>query len=138
MDDIELLSKFSLFLKQKKEVGKKIIAFISHDNIPEELIDAAGFIPMRMMFAGNDELMNASHDFLPPSTCAFVQSSIGLFSLKPSNYDFLDLIDYFIVSNHCVSDICASEIISKYYNIPRLSFYNSYIQNNNSVKYFEV
>jgi benzoyl-CoA reductase/2-hydroxyglutaryl-CoA dehydratase subunit BcrC/BadD/HgdB len=138
MDIIELLSKFSLFLKQKKEEGKKIIAFISHDNIPEELIDAAGFIPMRMMFAGNDELMNASHDFLPPSTCAFVQSSIGLFSLKPSNYDFLDLIDYFIVSNHCVSDICASEIISKYFNIPRLSFYNSYIQNNNSVKYFKL
>jgi benzoyl-CoA reductase/2-hydroxyglutaryl-CoA dehydratase subunit BcrC/BadD/HgdB len=138
MDDIELLSKFSLFLKEKKEEGKKVIGFISHDNVPEELIDGAGLIPLRMMFAGNDELMNASHDFLPPSTCAFVQSSIGLFSLKPNQYDFLDLIDYFIVSNHCVSDICASEIISKYFNIPRLNFYSSYLQNDNSIKYFKL
>ncbi|MFX1409357.1 MAG: 2-hydroxyacyl-CoA dehydratase subunit D [Promethearchaeota archaeon] len=138
MDDLELLSEYSLFLKEKKQEGKKVIGFITHDNIPEELLDAAGFIPMRMIFAGNDELMNASHDYLPPSTCAFAQSSIGLFSLKPIQFNFLDLVDYFIVSNHCVSDICASEIISKYFNIPRLNFYISYTKNNNSLKYFKL
>ena len=138
MDDLEILSEYSLYLKDKKEEGKKVIGFIAHDNIPEELIDAAGFIPLRMIFAGNDELMNASHDYLPPSTCAFAQSSIGLFSLKPSQFNFLDLLDYFIVSNHCVSDICASEIISKYFNIPRLNFYISYTKNDNSLKYFKL
>ena len=138
MDDLEILSEYSLYLKDKIEEGKKVIGFIAHDNIPEELIDAAGFIPLRMMFAGNDDLMNASHDYLPPSTCAFAQSSIGLFSLKPSQFNFLDLLDYFIVSNHCVSDICASEIISKYFNIPRLNFYISYTKNDNSLKYFKL
>ncbi len=138
MDDLEILSEYSLYLKEKKEEGKKVIGFIAHDNIPEELIDAAGFIPLRMIFAGNDDLMNASHDYLPPSTCAFAQSSIGLFSLKPSQFNFLDLLDYFIVSNHCVSDICASEIISKYFNIPRLNFYISYTKNDNSLKYFKL
>jgi len=138
MDDLKILSEYSLYLKDKKEEGKKVIGFIAHDNIPEELIDAAGFIPLRMIFAGNDELMNASHDYLPPSTCAFAQSSIGLFSLKPSQFNFLDLLDYFIVSNHCVSDICASEIISKYFNIPRLNFYISYTKNDNSLKYFKL
>ena len=138
MDDLEILSEYSLYLKDKKGEGKKVIGFIAHDNIPEELIDAAGFIPLRMIFAGNDELMNASHDYLPPSTCAFAQSSIGLFSLKPNQFNFLDLLDYFIVSNHCVSDICASEIISKYFNIPRLNFYISYTKNDNSLKYFKL
>ena len=138
MDDLELLTEYSLFLKEKKQEGKKIIGFIAHDNIPEELLDAGGFIPMRMIFAGNDDLMNASHDYLPPSTCAFVQSSIGLFSLKPSEFNFLDLLDYFIISNHCVSDICASEIISKYFNIPRLKFYISYTKNDNSLRYFKL
>ena len=138
MDDLELLTEYSLFLKEKKQEGKKVIGFIAHDNIPEELLDAAGFIPMRMIFAGNDDLMNASHDYLPPSTCAFAQSSIGLFSLKPSEFNFLDLLDYFIISNHCVSDICASEIISKYFNIPRLKFYISYTKNNNSLRYFKL
>jgi len=138
MDNLELLSEYGTFLREKKEEGKKIVAFISHDNIPEELLDAAGFVPLRLIFAGNDELMDASHDYLPPSTCAFAQSCIGLFSLKPAQHNFLDLIDYFVVSNHCVSDICASEVISKYFNIPRLNFYISYTKNENSLKYFKL
>ena len=138
MDNIELLSDYADFLREKKEEGKRIVAFISHDNIPEELLDAAGFIPLRLIFAGNDDLMDASHDYLPPSTCAFAQSCIGLFSIKPDQYRFLDLIDFFIVSNHCVSDICASEIISRYFNVQRIDFYISYTQNENSLKYFRL
>jgi len=138
MDNFELLSEYYTFLKEKKGEGKKVVAFMSHDNIPEELIDAAGFVPLRMIFAGNDELMDASHDFLSPSTCAFAQSCIGVFSVKPERYKFLELIDYFIVSNHCVSDICASEVIAKYFNIQRLNFYVSYTKTENSLKYFKI
>ncbi|MFX0004832.1 MAG: 2-hydroxyacyl-CoA dehydratase subunit D [Candidatus Hodarchaeota archaeon] len=138
MDNLELLSDYADFLREKKTEGKKIVAFISHDNIPEELLDVVGFIPLRLMFAGNDDLMDASHDFLPPSTCAFAQSCIGLFSTKPDQFKFLDLVDFFIVSNHCVSDICASEIISRYFKVQRLDFYLSYTQNENSLKYFKL
>ena len=138
MDDSDLLSDFTFFLKEKKQEGIKIIAYLAHDNIPEELIDAAGFFPLRLIFGGNDELMDASHDYLPPSMCAFAQSCIGLFSIKPSYYKFLELVDYIIVSNHCVSDICVSEIISRYFNIPRLNFYVSYTKNENSLKYFKL
>ena len=138
MEINNFLSEFSLFLKEKKQAGYKVASFLTHDNIPEEILDAAGIFPLRLMFGGNDDLMNASHDYLPPSTCAFTQSMLGLFSLKPSQYQFLDLIDYFIVSNHCVSDICGSEIITKYFNIPRLNFYISYTKNQNSLKYFEL
>ncbi|MFX1325699.1 MAG: 2-hydroxyacyl-CoA dehydratase subunit D [Promethearchaeota archaeon] len=138
MENLEFLSEYYISIKQKKDIGKKVIAFISHDNIPEELLDAARFIPLRMIFAGNDELMDISHDYLPPSTCSFIQSCIGAFSIKPNNYRFLDLVDYFIISNHCVSDICASEIIAKYQNIPSLSFYVSYTKTENSLKYFKL
>ena len=138
MTDTILLPEFSLFLKEKKQEGVKIIAFLAHDNIPEELIDAAGFFPLRMMFGGDDDLMEASHDFLPPSTCAFAQSCIGLFSTKPNDFRFLDLVDYFIVSNHCVSDVCASEIITKYFNISRLNFYVPYMTDESSLKYFKL
>ena len=50
----------------------------------------------------------------------------------------MDLIDYFIVSNHCVSDICVSEVISKYFKIPRLDFYVPYTNNKSSLKYFKL
>lgn len=138
MDNLELLTEIHGFLKEKKQEGKKIIAFMGHDNIPEELVDAAGFIPLNLIFAGNDELMDASLDYLPASTCSFAQSCIGLFSIKPSQFNFLDLIDHFIISNHCVLNICASEIISKYFSIPRLNFYISYTQDDNAVKYYKL
>jgi benzoyl-CoA reductase/2-hydroxyglutaryl-CoA dehydratase subunit BcrC/BadD/HgdB len=48
------------------------------------------------------------------------------------------LIDYFIISNHCVLNICASEIISKYFSIPRLNFYISYTQDDNALKYYKL
>ncbi|MFX1339970.1 MAG: 2-hydroxyacyl-CoA dehydratase subunit D [Promethearchaeota archaeon] len=138
MNHSEFLAEFHSFLKEKKREGKKIVAFMAHENIPEELIDAAGFFPLNLLFAGNDELMNASHDYLPPSTCSFAQSCIGLFSIKPSQFNFLELIDYFVISNHCVLNICASEIISKYFSIPRLNFYISYTQDDNAFKYYNL
>ncbi|MHA1805683.1 MAG: 2-hydroxyacyl-CoA dehydratase, partial [Promethearchaeota archaeon] len=138
MEDIELLTDYAGYLEQKKSEGKKIIAFIAHDNMPEELIHAGGFIPMRLIFAGNDDLMNISHEYLPPSTCCFAQTCIGLFKLELSRYRFLKLIDYFVVSNHCVSDICTSEIITKFFNIPRLNFYISYTASEYSQKYFNL
>ena len=138
MEHIELLSEFSMYLKDRKEQeGKKIIAFMSHDNIPEELLDAAGIIPLRMSFAGSDDLMSASNDYLPASTCSFAQTCIGLYSSKPHHFNFLNLIDYFMVSNHCVSDICASEIITKYFDIPRLNFYIPYTLNTEALQYYK-
>ena len=138
MMNLELLADYYEYLRKKKAEGKKIIAFMAHDNIPEEMIDAAGFIPLNLIFGGNDDLMNSSHDYLPISTCAFAQSCIGIFSLKPNEFRFLDLIDYFIVSNHCVSNICAAEIIAKYFSISRLNFYISYTQNDNALKYYKL
>ena len=66
MNSLDILSDYSNFLEKKKSEGKKVIAFMAHDNIPEELLDAAGFIPLKMIFTGNDELMNSSHDFYHP------------------------------------------------------------------------
>ncbi len=138
MVDLEFYLEYYDFLQQEKEMGKKIIAFMSHDNIPEELIDAAGFIPLRLIFAGNDDLMNEGANYLPTSTCAFALTCIALFSMKPSRLKFLELIDYFIISNHCVSDICSSEIICKYFNIPRINFYVPYIQSKTGMDYYKL
>ena len=62
MVDLEFYLEFHDYLKIQKDNGKKIIAFLSHDNIPEELIAAAGFIPLRIIFAGSDELMDKGAD----------------------------------------------------------------------------
>jgi len=138
MSSIELLSRFDSFLEEKKSNGNKIIALMSHDNIPIELLEAAGFTPLPLIFAGNDELMEASHAHLPPSTCSYAQSCIGYFSSTPRMYNFLDLADYILLSNHCVSNICVTEIISNNFNLDRLDFYISYTRNSNALKYYKI
>ncbi|MBN1214442.1 MAG: 2-hydroxyacyl-CoA dehydratase [Candidatus Lokiarchaeota archaeon] len=138
MNSSELLSEYNKFLEIKKKEGKKIIAFLAHDNIPEELFDAADIVPLRMIFAGNDDLMNSSHDFLPPSTCSFAQSCLGLYHLIPNMFEFLQNVDYILLSNHCVTDICVSEIISETSKLPRLDFYVAYARNQNSFKYYRI
>ncbi len=138
MSSVELLSRFDSFLEEKKSNGSKIIAFLAHDNIPIELLEAAGFTPLPLIFAGNDELMDASHTYLPPSTCSYAQSCIGYFSSAPRMYEFLNLADYILLSNHCVSNICVSEVISDNFNLDRLDFYVSYTRNSNALKYYKI
>ncbi|TFG00783.1 MAG: 2-hydroxyacyl-CoA dehydratase [Promethearchaeota archaeon] len=138
MNSLELLSEFETFLQKKKDTGKKIIAFLGHDNIPIELLEAADFFPLRMIFAGDDQLMNSSNTYLPPSTCSFAQSCIGYFTLTPRTHKFLEYVDYFLLSNHCVSDICVSEIISDVADLKRLDFYVPYYRNENASKYYKI
>lgn len=138
MNSLELLSDFDTFLQKKKDNGKKIIAFLGHDNIPVELLEAADFFPLQLIFAGEDQLMNSSHSYLPPSTCSFAQSCIGYFTMKPSTHQFLEYVDYFLLSNHCVSDICVSEIIADHDNLERLDFYVPYHRDQNASKYYKI
>jgi len=138
MNSLELLSEFDTFLQKKKDSGKKIIGFLGHDNIPVELLEAADFFPLRLIFAGDDQLMNSSHTYLPPSTCSFAQCCIGYFEMKPSTHQFLDYVDYFLLSNHCVSDICVSEIISDNEDLKRLDFYVPYLRDENASKYYKI
>ena len=67
MVDVEFLADFHSYLKEQKEQhNKKVIAFMAHDNIPEELLVAAGFIPLHMIFAGNDECLRRERLPKPP------------------------------------------------------------------------
>jgi benzoyl-CoA reductase/2-hydroxyglutaryl-CoA dehydratase subunit BcrC/BadD/HgdB len=134
----QLVSEYNAFLEKKKADEKKIIAFLSHDNVPVELFEAAGLVPLPLLFAGKDELMDASHAYLPPSTCSYAQSCIGYFSSLPRNYEFLELADYILLSNHCVSNICVSEILADNFDLNRLDFYVSYTRNANALKYYKI
>jgi benzoyl-CoA reductase/2-hydroxyglutaryl-CoA dehydratase subunit BcrC/BadD/HgdB len=134
----EELISYKEYLEKQKTKNKKIITFLSHDNIPIELFEAAGFTLLPLIFAGKDELMDAGHSYLPPSTCSYAQSCIGYFSNSPKMYEFLDLADYVLLSNHCVSNICVSEILADNFKRKRLDFYIPYTRNVNAIKYYKI
>ncbi|MHA1380813.1 MAG: 2-hydroxyacyl-CoA dehydratase subunit D [Candidatus Helarchaeota archaeon] len=121
-------------LTEKKESGIKIIGLFPHQMIPEELIYASGAIPLRLSFAGPEEITIKGTEYLTPATCPLARSIVGFFEDK--NH-FFSLIDLFIGGNYCNGDLCASEYISEYFKVPFIHFTIPWVVNPQSLKFYE-
>jgi benzoyl-CoA reductase/2-hydroxyglutaryl-CoA dehydratase subunit BcrC/BadD/HgdB len=104
-------------LSEFKASGKKIIGAFSHTLIPDELIYAAGAIPIKLNLGGDDHLAAIGTEYLTQATCPFARGCIGCFDQANPIYT---LFDAFIGGNFCNGDLCASEMISKFFKIPWL------------------
>ncbi len=117
MFDLEFLSKISSNLKKLKHEHKTIYGIMAHGIVPEELIFAAGGFPLRLWLSGNEESATKGIEYLTASTCSFARSTIGHIDLKNQYYNELDAI---VGSNFCNGELCSTEIISEYFNIPKI------------------
>lgn len=104
-------------LSDLKSTGKKIIGVFPHTLIPDELIYAAGAIPIKLVLGGDDHLTAIGTEYLTQATCPFARGCIGYFDQSFSIYS---LIDAFIGGNFCNGDLTASEMITKFFKIPWL------------------
>ncbi|MFX0140009.1 MAG: 2-hydroxyacyl-CoA dehydratase subunit D [Candidatus Hodarchaeota archaeon] len=130
MDLSEILTE----LKKQKDDGKKIVGIFAHQMIPEELIHASGAIPLRLGFWGSEEICMKGTDYLSAATCPLARSTVGLFEEKN---EFYSLIDVFIGGNYCNGDVCASEYISKYFDVPLIHFPIPWMNNSSSIHYYQ-
>ncbi len=106
------------YLRKIKASGKKLYGILAHGLIPEELIYAAGGFPLRLILAGDKNPSTKGIEYLTSATCSFARATIGHFELKNELYSELDAI---IGGNYCNGELCAIELISEYFNIPKLS-----------------
>ncbi|MGY4884713.1 MAG: double-cubane-cluster-containing anaerobic reductase [Nanobdellota archaeon] len=100
-------------LQEAKAKGKKVIGtFCIH--APEELIYAAGAIPLRLSCGHYDSIAPAE-EIIPKNTCPLIKSSVG-FNLNNINplFQFCDAI---IVPTSCDGKKKMAEILSNKYNI---------------------
>ncbi len=120
-----IIEELEQFILEQKSVGKKIIAFMAHEFIPIELIHAAGFVPLKIMINGNDELFAMGKEYMTSSCCSWSNSVLGMFESAKSDhkYRIFDMIDYYISSNYCNADLFASEIIAKKFDKPTIPFF---------------
>ncbi|MFX1453703.1 MAG: 2-hydroxyacyl-CoA dehydratase subunit D [Promethearchaeota archaeon] len=130
MDKNEILEQ----LENQKESGKKIIGVFPHQMIPEEIIFASGAIPLRLSFFGPEEICMKGTEYLTPATCPLARSSIGFFEDKNPIFA---LIDGFIGGNYCNGDLCASEYIAKYFNVPLIHFTIPWVNNLHAIKFYK-
>lgn len=135
----ELYSDLYQYLSDKKAEGKKIIAHLSHEFVPPELIEAAGAIPLNLIFAGNEEFMQEGSDYMNPTMCTYARSLIGMFKLKDQypKFKFLNLVDAIISSDYCTSNLLIAESISKNFGVKSIEFFTPYMQKDQHVKYYQ-
>ena len=105
------------YLVKKKEKGSKIIGYFCN-YIPEELINAADAVPLRLVSGSIPEAMNAGEQYVKSYCCPFVRSCIGNRVNENPLYKFLDAI--------CIAGTCdgmrnLEEYWRKYFDIPVFS-----------------
>ncbi|MHA1265764.1 MAG: 2-hydroxyacyl-CoA dehydratase family protein [Candidatus Helarchaeota archaeon] len=118
-----MLGKFQIpdvlaHIKALKDSQRKIYGIMAHGLVPEELIYAAKGFPLRLSLTGDPSSAEKGIEYLTSATCSFARSTIGHFNLKNELYKELDVI---IASNYCNGELCATELISKYFHIPALN-----------------
>ena len=124
---LEFAQELNEFLIAAKSSGKKVIGIVGHDIVPEELIYAAGAVPLRLIFAGTEALTNEGGNYLSPTTCVFSRAVIGMFARREEDiiWQFLRNLDALVVSNYCNGDNNC-ELIKHYFNIPLFRIYIPY------------
>ncbi|MCP4763397.1 MAG: 2-hydroxyacyl-CoA dehydratase [archaeon] len=138
-DSRELFTEYYQFLQEQKLDGKKIIGYFAHEFIPDEIISAAGAIPVPLILAGDEERTTIGSDLLTPTMCPYALSQIGTFELHKdiSRFKFLSLIDGIIATNYCAADILVNEWISEKYDITFFKFHIPFLQRESHVLYFQ-
>lgn len=111
---LELLKERPESLKRSKEHGTKIVGYFCA-YIPEELITAAGMIPLRLVSECTSEAMQAGEQYLKSYSCPYVRVCIGN---KVKNNPYFELLDAICIAGTCDGMKNLQEYWKKYFRIP--------------------
>ncbi|MHA1132502.1 MAG: 2-hydroxyacyl-CoA dehydratase subunit D [Candidatus Helarchaeota archaeon] len=112
---LDLEVAFTRLQELKETMGKKIVGIFPHSLIPDELIYAAGALPLKLTLGGDEYATTKGTEYMTQATCPFARGCIGYFDQKEPIYS---LIDGLIGGNFCNGDLIASEYITKFFNVP--------------------
>ncbi|MBD3226860.1 MAG: hypothetical protein GF329_01625 [Candidatus Lokiarchaeota archaeon] len=110
---------------------KSILGFPQHGLVPEELIHAAGFFPLRLTLAGREE-QEVGDEYLSPTTCPFGRSSIGFFE---KDHELYSKIDYLLTGTFC-NGVQNIGNYAKYFNLPVIPFITPHTATQTSFKFY--
>lgn len=105
-------------IAEAKRQGKKVVGYFC-PHVPEELILAAGMLPIRLAFGGELEPVAAGEDFLKSYSCSFARSCLGYRKLAENSY-YAD-IDALCVAYTCDCMRRIQEYWEKYFGVPTFS-----------------
>ena len=102
-------------LAEARKKGHKVVGYFG-PYVPEELILAAGMLPVHLAFGGEPEPASAGEDFLKPYSCAYARSCLGYRKLSINPY--YSAVDAVCVAYTCDSMRRVQEYWAQYLDVP--------------------
>ena len=99
-------------LAEAKARGRKVAAWVNY-NIPEELLDALGFIPVRLGWGGDDRLTDIGARYISTKNCVFVRELVGRFEEATDPY--IKAADIVALDATCLQVYRVAELIKYYF-----------------------
>ena len=112
---IEIINEAIEILKKYKDEGSKIVGIVQHGIFPDELVLAAGAIPLRLILGGEDE-QEIGDQYLSATTCPFGRATLGFLEKQHPLYSFIDTV---IVGTFCNGVQNVSNYL-EYFKIPSM------------------
>ena len=98
-----------------KQRGQKVVGYFC-PHVPEELIIAAGMIPLRLALGGDVAPAAAGGEYLKPYSCPYARACLG-YRLEVKDVIY-KLVDALCVAQTCENLKLAGEYWEKYFGIP--------------------
>ncbi len=106
-------------ITEAKKGGTKVVGyFCAH--VPEELIIAAGMLPVRLAFGGESEPAQAGEQFLKSYSCPYARSCLG-YKVEKTNF-YYNAVDAVCVAHTCDCMRRIGEYWERYFGIPVFTF----------------
>jgi benzoyl-CoA reductase/2-hydroxyglutaryl-CoA dehydratase subunit BcrC/BadD/HgdB len=88
-------------LKKLQREGKKVVGYFPGEYVPEEIIHAAGAVPISFIHGGDPESVEAAHSAITRFVCPFSKAQFGYRILREQlYYEILDLLIAPITCQH--------------------------------------
>ena len=102
-------------IAEAKKKGTKVVGYFC-PHVPEELIIAAGMLPVRLAFGGEIEPAQAGEQFLKSYSCSYARSCLG-YKIEKTNF-YYNAVDAVCVAYTCDSMRRNQEYWERYFGIP--------------------
>ena len=99
-------------LNKLRENGQKVVGWTGY-NVPEEIIHALGFIPIRIAIGGDDRLVEVGGRYASSKNCVFIREIVGAFSENEDPY--IQQTDILAFDATCLQNFRAAEVIEYYF-----------------------
>lgn len=102
-------------LATARAAGAKVAGWFGY-NLPEEILHALGFIPVRLGTGGSEQLVELGSRHISTKNCVFTRQLLGLFEEGKDPY--VKSADLLTVDTTCLQLFRAAEIAEHYYKLP--------------------